>query len=710
MFATARTPFEMHFLALLLCLVIVVASCRLVGIAFRAIKLPVVIGEILVGIALGPSLLGQISPRLQSYLFSASDVPIFKIVAELGLVLFMFVVGMEVDLDVIRKSGRRAVIVSLTSIALPFALGFGLLGHFLYQDHKCVAVEATATAAASNCSSPEVTTKIAVRTAAITKATAAHADAPKAIRGQTTPFSSFALFIGVSMSITAFPVLARILAERNMFRIPLGLLLIACAAIDDIMAFTLLALSTAVAGNEGASSVIFILLKLAAFVVVLFTVVRPLLERFVVKPYRANGNRLGAEQLSILLVGLLLCSYMTSQIGVHDLIGAFLFGVVVPRRDAANMFHAIADRLEGVSVLLLLPVFFVIAGQGVNLQGLTTHDILPALAIIVVAITGKFVGGTTAARLTGVPRRQSLAVGTLMNTRGLAELVILGVGKDLGVIDDKLYTLLVIMALVTTGMAGPLLKLLYPDRWLNRDIAEADRKRQSSATDHVALIVGSPADARPLAEAAAAYGGGRATGSVTLVRFTDQGAGLAGFADDLGEMKALRETIERAGLTCQVVSRASKDRRADIISEVERIAPGAVILGPSDIDLTDALRHVGPDVIMVSEDINEMSAVHVHSSGSNSDQAAVEMGVRMALHAHVPLVIDGGVSGRAARQMRSLGVDRSEPGPSELPVITVGSTANSTVIVRPGERDRVPLTEALEGWSTPQAPIILNTH
>jgi len=708
-FATARTPFEMHFLALLLALVIVVSSCRLVGILFRAIKLPVVIGEILVGIALGPSLLGQISPRLQTYLFSASDVPIFKIVAELGLVLFMFVVGMEVDLDVIRKSGRRAVIVSLTSIALPFALGFGLLGHFLYQDHKCVAVEATATAQVSQCSSPEVTGKIAVRAGAITKATAKHADPPKPLRGRTTPFSPFALFIGVSMSVTAFPVLARILAERNMFRIPLGLLLIACAAIDDIMAFTLLALSTAVASNGGAGSVILILVKLAVFVVVLFTVVRPLLERFVVKPYRATG-RLGPEQLSILLIGLLLSSYMTSQIGVHDLIGAFLFGVIVPRRDANNLFHAIADRLEGVSVLLLLPVFFVIAGQGVNLQGLTTHDIFPAIAIIAVAITGKFVGGATAARLTGVPRRQSLAVGTLMNTRGLAELVILGVGKDLGVIDDKLYTLLVIMALVTTGMAGPLLKWLYPDRWLNRDIAEADRKRQSSATDRVALIIDSVAEARPLAEAAAAYGGGRKTGSVTLVRFTDQGAGLASFADDLSEVRSLRETIERAGLTVQVVSRASTDRRADIIAEVERLAPGAVIVGPSDAALTDAIRHLGPDVIMLSDDIDEISAVHVHSSGSNTDQAAVEMGIRMSLYARVPLVIDGDVSARAARQMRSLGVDRSEPGPSELPVVTVGPTPDSNVIVHPGERDRVPLPEALEGWAERDLPIILNTH
>ncbi len=711
MFAVEHSAFELHFLALLLCLVVVLICGRLVGILFRAIKQPVVIGEILVGIALGPSLLGKVSPSLQNYLFGAGDVPIFKIVAELGLVLFMFIVGMEVDLDVIRKSGKRALVVSLTSIALPFALGFGLLGHFLYQDHKCVAVEVDAgQSTVSTCSSPEVTQKISAREKAIVKAVNDHKDKPKVEKGKQTPFSPFAMFIGVSMSITAFPVLARILAERNMFRIPLGLLLIACAAIDDIMAFTLLALSTAVAGGGGAGDVIEIVIKLAIFVAVMFLVIRPLLERLVLRPYRANGNKLGPEQLSILLAGLLLSSYVTSQIGVHDLIGAFLFGVIVPRRNATNLFHSIADKLEGVSVQLLLPVFFVIAGQSVNLQGLTTSDILPALAIIGVAVAGKFIGGATAARLTGVPKRQSLAVGTMMNTRGLAELVILQVGRDVGVIDDKLYTMLVIMAIVTTAMAGPLLKLVYPDRWLHRDIAEADRKRISSATDRVAVVVDSVADALPMSEIAAAYGGGRASGSVTLIRFTDQGAGLASFADDLGEMKTLRETIEAAGLSCQIVSRASANRADDIVAEIQRLAPGAVVLSAADAGLTERVCALGSDVITVTGTLGDFGAVRVHSSGSNADQAAVEMGVRVALHSHVPLLIEGSVPGRVGKQIGELGVDRNAPADASRPVISVGPSADSTVVIHPGQRDRVPLAEALEGWAAPTEPMILGSR
>ncbi len=710
---------EKHFLALLLILVVVLVLGRLVAILFRRIKQPVVIGEILVGIALGPSLLGVIAPDVQAFLFAATDLPFFKLVASLGLVLFMFIVGMEVDLDVIRSSGKRAVAISLTSIALPFALGFAVLGTLLYDDHKCVAVEQEVAGEVSTekpCApvSAEVEEKIADREKAIDKAETKGNEPPKPLTGKQTDFVPFAMFIGVSMCGTAFAVLARILSERNMFKIPLGLLLIACAAIDDIVAFTLLALSTALAGQGSASDVLVILVELAIFTTVLFALVRPLLERLVLKPYRANGNKLGPDQMSILLIGLLLSAYITSRIGVHELIGAFLFGVAVPRRNAANLFHSIADRLEGVSVQLLLPVFFVIAGQGVNLQGLTTSDIGPVVLILLIACVGKFVGGAGAARLTGVPKRQSLAVGTMMNTRGLAELVILQVGRDAGVIDDKMYTMLVIMAIVTTAMAGPLLKFVYPDRWLNRDIADAERKRTSASTDRVVVIVDEVADALPLAEVAAAYGGGRATGSVTLVRFTDPAGGLESFADELGEMKTLRETVEAAGLGCQVITRASLDRGRDVVAEVERLSPGAVVIGRGDADLTDSLRHTGSDVLIPSTTLVGFTSVQVPAGGSNASTAALEMGVRLAMHADIPIVVEGSLSGRTKRQLRTLGVEQVSvtAGEHSASIGTGGDGSDSnsgngdTIDVYPGERDRVTLVESLGGW-VEKEPIIL---
>ena len=704
---------EDRFLALALCLVVVVALGRIVGSLFRKIHQPAVIGEILVGVALGPSLLGQAWPKARDYLFNSVDLPFFRLVASLGLVLFMFIVGMEVDLDVVKRSGKRAAAISLTSIAFPFVLGFFVLGHYLYDDHKCVAIEQTAGSTVTPCSnqSQEVKDKIEVRDKEIAKAKGkANAGKIDPLVAKQTDFVPFAIFIAVSMCVTAFPVLARILTERNMFKIPLGLLMIACAAIDDIMAFTLLALATALAGQGSASDIVFIVLKLVAFVSVLFVVVRPLLERFVLRPYRRNGNKMAPEQMSILFVGLLLSSYITSRIGVHELIGGFLFGVALPRDNAPNLFHSIAGKIEGVSVQLLLPVFFVIAGQGVNLQGLTVHDIVPAIAIVAVACIGKFFGGAIAARTVGVPRRQSLAVGALMNTRGLTELVVLTIGRDAGVIDDKMYTMLVIMAIVTTTMAGPLLNLVYPDRWLHRDIAEAERRRVSSATDRVAVVVHDPATASVMAEVAAAYGGGRATGSVTLIRFTEQGAGLAGFADDLEAMKSLRETVEAAGLTCQVVSRASTDRAGDVVAEVARQAPSAVVIDRSDDALIPALRATGADVIRPSASLAGLAdvvGVSVPSGSSNGDLAALEMGIRIAIDHDVPLLSSVGRSGRIARQLRTLGVRSAQPNDVSGHVLTIGEDDSASIVVHPGERDRIPLTDAFSGW-TRNEPLVLS--
>jgi Kef-type K+ transport system membrane component KefB len=698
----ASSAAEDRFASLLLCLIIVLVLGRLVAILFRRIGQPVVIGEILVGIALGPSLLGLFPGDLDGLLFPAAIQPYLKVVASLGLILFMFIVGMEVDLDVVRRSGNRAVAISLTSIALPFALGFFLLGHMLHADNNCVAIEAVATADGTvqpeECTSTEIQDKQEEIAKQTTDAEKDGKEVPKPVQGRSVDFIPFAMFLGVSMCGTAFPVLARILAERNMFKIPLGLLLIACAAIDDIVAFTLLAFASALANGGGPAEVGWMLLQVAIFVVVLFTVVRPIIGKLVVEPYRRTG-KLGLEHLSILFIGLLLCSFVTTKIGVHELIGAFLFGTAVPRRGATNLFHDVAGKIEGVSLQLLLPVFFVVAGQGVNIKGLSASDIGPVLAIIAVACIGKIVGAAGAARITGVPRRQALAVGTLMNTRGLTELVILQVARDASVINDRVYTMLVIMAVVTTAMAGPMLKWVYPDRWLQRDIAEAERKRTSSATDRIAVVVDDPTDAEAAVELAAAYGGGRDTGDVTLVRMTASGSGLGDFADNLGEMDALRAAAARAGVGVHVISRAAADPGAEVVAELGRVAPSAVVLPPTMHDLGPAIRRNGADVLLVGGAPIGEAGLQVEGGRGNSELAALEIGSRLALYHRVPLHVRGGLGRRARQQLDRLGVDVREDDGGLLVTTDAGAQRGDiAAVVEAGDRDRVPLTESLDAW------------
>ena len=707
----ATSAADDRFASLLLCLVIVLVLGRLVAVLFRKIGQPVVIGEILVGIALGPSLLGLLPGDLDTTLFPESIRPYLKVVASLGLVLFMFIVGMEVDLDVVRRSGRRAVAISLTSIALPFALGFMLLGPLLHNDNSCVAVEAVTTADGTvepaDCTSDEVEAKqkeIAEQTA---DAERDGKEVPKPVQGRAVDFGPFAMFLGVSMCGTAFPVLARILAERNMFKIPLGLLLIACAAIDDIVAFTLLALAAALANGGGAGEVVLMMGQVAVFAAVLFIVVRPILDKLVVGPYRRTG-KLGLDHLGILFIGLLLSSFVTTKIGVHELIGAFLYGAAVPRRGASNLFHDVAGKVEGVSLQLLLPVFFVVAGQGVNIKGLRAADILPTVAIFAVAVVGKVVGATSAALATGVPRRQAFAVGTLMNTRGLTELVILQVARDANVINDRVYTMLVIMAVLTTAMAGPMLRWVYPNRWLQRDIAEAERKRTSAATDRIAVVVDQPDDAVRSVELAAAYAGGRETGAVTLLRFTPSGAGIGDLADQLGEMDALRAAAARAGVGVQVISRPAADPAAAIVAELERVAPAAVVLPPGMRDLAPAIRRSGADVLVVGGVPVDSAGVQVEGGSGSDDQAALEIGARLALFHGVPLHVRGGLGRRASQQLDRLGVDvRSDDAGAPISTEPAADRAGVAAIVQPGDRDRVPLTESLDAWldTTPVVPL-----
>jgi Kef-type K+ transport system membrane component KefB len=416
------------FAMVMLDIAVIIVVARLFGRLARLLRQPAVVGEIVAGIALGPSLLGLLPGDLDGHLFPPDVQPYLRVLAQLGLVLFMFIVGLELDVALIRGRGRHAAGISLASIVLPFALGAAatLVLHPLH-DH---------------------------------------------VDSKGVPLVALMLFMGAAMSITAFPVLARILTEHRMHRTSVGVLALAAAAVDDVIAWTLLAFIYAVVKGNNPVSILRIVVLSAAFVLIMFVVVRPLLARMLM--WHNRSGRVTPDMLAVILIGILVSALITERIGIHEVFGAFLFGAVMPRQGAQQFTREILQRLEQVSVLLLLPIFFVIAGFDVDLRGFAQPSLLwQLLLIIAVAIGGKFVGAFVGARITRMPVRQSAAIAVLMNTRGLTELVILMVGKQLGILDTALFTMMVVMALVTTVMTGPLLRIVYPETAIQRDIDAA---------------------------------------------------------------------------------------------------------------------------------------------------------------------------------------------------------------------------------------------
>ncbi|WP_460370427.1 cation:proton antiporter, partial [Actinocorallia lasiicapitis] len=436
---------------LLLDIVIVLALARLLGHGARLIGQPPVIGEIVAGIALGPSLLGDL---FGGDLFPKEIVDPLKSLADVGLVLFMFVVGLELDQRLVQGKGRVAAGVSLGSTALPFVLGCGLALLLADDDH-----------------------------------------APDGKR------LAFVLFLGAAMAATAFPVLARILTDRDMHRTQLGGLALACAAVIDVLAWTVLAAVVAIAGSgEGQWKVALVV----PFGLAMIFVGRPLLRRLV--PSYERSGRLTPNLLAIVLIGLFFAAWATEYLQVHFIFGAFLFGAIMPRAGAASRLnHEILERLEQLAVLLLLPMFFVVAGMGVDLTELEAGSVWLLLAILAVAITGKLAGAYVSARFLRLPHRQAAGLAALINTRGLTEIVILSVGLQKGVLDTELYSLMVVMALVTTAMTGPLLNLVYPQAQVARDLAEAEKAALGAHAVHrIAVVIPSLDRAAELAGAGAA--------------------------------------------------------------------------------------------------------------------------------------------------------------------------------------------------------------
>lgn len=438
-----------HPLAILLLQIItIIVVARIFGYFCRKIGQPSVIGEIIAGIFLGPSFIGMYFPDFAHFVFPDKSMDNLKFLSQIGLILFMFVVGMELEMKTLKNKANDAVVISHASIIFPFTLGVGL-AYLLYSEF-----------------------------------------APANVN-----FLSFALFIGISMSITAFPVLARIVQERGLTKTRLGSIVITCAAADDITAWCILAAVIAIVKAGSILSAIYIILMAIAYVFLMIKIVQPFLKRLGDK--HSNKKSLSKPVVAIFFVTLMTSSFATEVIGIHALFGAFLAGVIMPSN--MNFRTIFIEKVEDVAVLLLLPLFFVFTGLRTQIGLLDDwHLWLIALLIIVVATVGKFVGSAFAAKFVGQSWRDSLIIGALMNTRGLMELIVLNIGYDLGVLSDEIFAMLVIMALITTFMTGPFLDLInwwMPEKKSEEEIQDG---KQVSTKYSILLSFGNPERGRTL--------------------------------------------------------------------------------------------------------------------------------------------------------------------------------------------------------------------
>lgn len=436
---------------LLLQIISILVVSRLFGFLFKKMGQPTVIGEILAGIVLGPSLLGYFYPHAFHFLFAANSLGNLYILSQVGLILFMFTIGMELNVGVLKQKISQTYVISHASILIPYLMGM-TLAYFVYKEFA-----------------------------------ATHTD-----------FLSFALFIGISMSITAFPVLARIVQEKGLSKTHLGTMAIASAANDDVTAWCILAAVIAIAKTGSFISSLYTIGFSLVYVLVMLLMVKPFLKR--VGEIYSNSEVLNKSIVAFILLILIISSFLTQVIGIHALFGAFLAGVVMPQ--LPNFRRLIIDKIEDVSVTLLLPLFFVFTGLRTEIGLLNTPYLWEICGIfILVAVTGKFVGGAFTARILGETWKDSLSIGVLMNTRGLMELIVLNIGYEMGILPPAIFVMLVIMALVTTFMTTPALSIInriFPEK----DIEEEYIIQQSQGIFKALVALGNPENGKSLLDVA----------------------------------------------------------------------------------------------------------------------------------------------------------------------------------------------------------------
>ena len=408
------------FVHVLLALVFVIAAARTLGLLFRFIHQPPVVGEMIAGILLGPSLLGHVAPHFAAYILPQSIAPLLNVIAQVGVILYMFLVGLELDISGLRGRAHSTIAISHASIVAPFLLG-AVLALALY---------------------PHLATR-------------------------DVSFTAFSLFLGISMSVTAFPVLARILSDRGINKTRLGTLTLACAAIDDVSAWCLLAFVVSVTQAHAGSALPTLLLAFG-YIAAMLLIARPLIVR--ITTFIDSKGSLSQGSLAFVLLAILLSSLATESIGIHSIFGAFVLGAIIPHR--SSLARDIAGKLEDFVIVFLLPAFFAFTGLRTQI-GLVSgaRQWMFFGLIILVASAGKFGGSALAARFSGLNWRDASALGILMNTRGLMELIVLNIGLELHVISPALFAMLVLMALTTTFITTPILHFVAPRAELDEEFA-----------------------------------------------------------------------------------------------------------------------------------------------------------------------------------------------------------------------------------------------
>lgn len=407
----------LNLFTLVLQIAVILAVCRIVGSLFRFFHQPRVVGEMFAGILLGPSLLGWIAPGLSAYLFPPASLGFLNALSQIGVIIFMFLVGLGINPKELKSYGHAAVLTSHVSITAPFVLAT-VLSLYLY---------------------------------------------PR-LSDDSVSFTSFALFMGAAMSITAFPVLARILTERDLLGSRLGTIAIACAAVDDVTGWCILAyIVVLIRSAHNTTSIWLTVGGILGFALVMIYGVRRLLRRYQTI-YRERGQ-LSENLMALMLLLVLASALCTEWLGIHLLFGSFLMGAIMPKEQ--KFVRYVLDRFETVTVTLLLPLFFAFTGLRTNIGLVKGHEMwIYCGLIILVATVGKLGGSMVASWLSGMPLREAAGLGTLMNTRGLMELVILNIGLDIKVISPALFSMMVLMALFTTFMTTPVLEIICPDRIL----------------------------------------------------------------------------------------------------------------------------------------------------------------------------------------------------------------------------------------------------
>jgi Kef-type K+ transport system membrane component KefB len=620
-----RAAFDRLVAAFFIAVVIVMLLARLFGLVAERIGQPRVMGEVVAGLVLGPSVLGAIAPQLEGQLFAADILPAFGIAANLGLIFYMFMVGLEVDRSQLKGRVARAVAISNTSIAIPLLLGLAVAIP-LYP-----------------------------------------------LLGPQKKFAAFGLFLGVAMSITAFPVLARILAERRMLKRPLGALVLTCASIDDLVAWFLIALATTVATHGGLGPVAKTIGLAVAFCLVMAFVARPLVAR--VSDAFDQSGRVPPGWVAIIFAGVLLSAWVTDIIGIAVIFGGFVMGMVMPRN--AGLTEDVTRRVEDFTVTLLLPLFFAYTGLQLNVGQLNSPVLwLITLALIGVAIAGKLLGAAIAARLVGFDWRSSAVIGTLMNTRGLTELIVLNLALQKGVISSALFTMMVLMALITTFMAGPILKALDRRNELGAPVEEEliDSRAQSIAAfpalvlPERSILVAAQSDAAlatllELAEPLARSEPRRELILVRLVR-PPRGAGVrGGLQTENALVRGARESVDRAqqeladsGLAARAIAFSSTHPGEDLarLAESEEIDLLLVdgrrpLLGEPLplVDIKPVLERAPCDVgVLVAREgeplgIGPRASILVPFGGAEHDWSALELGAWLAAAVGAPLKLLG---------------------------------------------------------------------